>query len=105
MAERGWYPQFELCFPQQVLDAANRTFDELHEKQPFHDGHYRRFGKERTRATPFHVRDGVRIWVSAHDLTPDASFLERKNPLVPLPTKPVNGDEDGRASGEGDPRP
>lgn len=100
----GWHPQFEYCYADAALAAANRIYDELHKDKPFHNGAFTRFSEDFSPSTPYHVRDGVRIWISEHDYTPDASFLKSRNPLKPLP-KPVNGDDDGRTPGEGDPRP
>jgi hypothetical protein len=58
-----------------VLRWAEARYDALHKDLPFHDGTFTSWGKERTNRTPFHYRDGVRIWVSKFDLTPDDNFL------------------------------
>lgn len=58
-----------------ALAAAQRKYDELHEAKPFHDGTFKVWAEKRSDRTPFHYLDGVRIWVSAHDLTPDDDFL------------------------------
>lgn len=59
-----------------AAQAANRQYDALHEAKPFHDGTFTVWTKERSEATPFHYRDGVTIWVSPDDLTPDDDFLD-----------------------------
>lgn len=57
--------------------AANRMYDQLHEAKPFHDGTFTEWAKEYSRETPYHFRDGVTVWVSHEDLTPDDDFLTR----------------------------
>lgn len=59
-----------------MLAFANWRYDQLHEKQPFHDGTFTRWSDTRSMRTPYHYRDGVRVWVSAHDLNPDDDFLQ-----------------------------
>ena len=57
------------------LAAVNAMYDELHRERPFHDGTFRFWQEKRTPLTPFHYRDGVSIWLSRDDLTPDDDFL------------------------------
>lgn len=57
--------------------AANWRYDELHEKEPFHDGSFESWAKDRSLEHPYHFRDGVSIWVAPVDLTPDGTFLSR----------------------------
>lgn len=54
---------------------ANRLYDQRHEKKPYHDGTERIWTEKSTPFTPFHYRDGVHIWVSVDDLTPDDDFI------------------------------
>lgn len=58
-----------------ALEVNNRKYDRLHEKKPFHDGTETIWAEAYSKLTPFHYRDGVTIWVSRHDLTPDDDFL------------------------------
>ena len=53
-------------------------YDDLHEKVPFHDGTFTDWSPKWSRATPYHYKDGVQIWVSRHDLTPDDDFLKQR---------------------------
>jgi hypothetical protein len=55
--------------------AARRMYDELHKGKPFHDGTFTDWAEKFSTATPFHYLDGVEIWVSRQDLTPDDDFL------------------------------
>lgn len=54
---------------------AEAKYDQLHEKQPFHDGAFAKWGEKRTAETPYHYRDGVNLWVAESDLTPHDHFL------------------------------
>jgi hypothetical protein len=58
-----------------ALHAARRKYDALHKDAPYHDGMFTAWAKERSDAYPFHYLDGVEIWVSRDDLTPDDDFL------------------------------
>lgn len=72
---RPWYPQRSVCYARQAHAAAQRRFDEIHEDTPWHDGTYTVFTAKPTTATPFHYMDGVTLWVSSKDLSPDDDFL------------------------------
>lgn len=54
---------------------AQRRYEKLHEKRPWHDGLFRVWAEEYSPLTPFHFMDGVSIWVSREDLSPDDNFL------------------------------
>lgn len=55
--------------------AAQWMYDTKHEDEPFHDGTFTSWSKRRTEAHPFHYMDGVQVWVSRLDLTPDDDFI------------------------------
>lgn len=57
------------------LEAVKGLYGERHKKQPYHDGKFLIWGEHRTKLTPFHYTDGVTIWLSREDLTPDDDFL------------------------------
>lgn len=61
------------------LAAVNAMYDDLHREKPFHDGTERIWTAERSALTPFHYRDGVSIWLSETDLTPDDDFLGQRS--------------------------
>lgn len=58
-----------------ALAAANWLYDQRHEEMPFHDGTFESWTEKRSRTHPFHYRDGVSIWVSKYDLTPDDNWI------------------------------
>ena len=76
-----WYPQLTVDYAEMALAAANWMLDRKHRGVDdtggvgeFHDGTRQRWSKTRSSAFPFHYRDGVRVWVSKYDLTPDADW-------------------------------
>lgn len=50
-------------------------FDKRHEDRPWHDGTGVLWAEKYSPTTPWHYRDGVTVWVSKYDLTPDDDFL------------------------------
>lgn len=54
---------------------AESLYDKLHEKKPFHNGTFDKWGEKRTSETPFHYRDGVSLWIVDADLSPHDHFL------------------------------
>lgn len=73
------------------IAAINARYDEIHKDKPFHDGIGLIWDEKRTPLTPFHYRDGVSIWLSKDDLTPDDDFLRQSVAQQPAT------DVDGRA--------
>lgn len=73
--EIDWFPQRVVCYPAMQSAAVNAMYDDLHEKRPYHDGLFKVFGEKRSAMTPFHVREGVSIFVSREDYSPDDDFL------------------------------
>lgn len=74
-----WYPQRKICFKAMEQAALDWRYGQLHEDAPFHDGTFPEdpadWSATRTTATPYHYLDGVSLWVSQHDLTPEDKFL------------------------------
>lgn len=58
-----------------ALAAANWMYDAKHEDAPYHNGHFTQWSSTRSEEYPFHYRDGVHIWVSREDLTPEDDFI------------------------------
>lgn len=56
-------------------EAAERRYDAVHEKEPFHDGTFSSWAKEPSGRHPFRHTDGVTIWIADRDLTPDDDFI------------------------------
>lgn len=61
------------------LAGAQRLYDEVHKERPWHDGFRRVWSKEFSRRTPYHYRDGVAIWLSPTNDTPDDDFLGQRS--------------------------
>jgi hypothetical protein len=57
------------------LEAARRMYAKRHEDKPFHDGSFTIWSEKPSKLCPFHYSDGVTIWLSREDLTPDDDFL------------------------------
>lgn len=55
--------------------AASWRYQHIHEDEPFHDGTFTHWSATRSVDTPYHFGDGVSVWVSPQDLTPDDDFL------------------------------
>lgn len=77
-AHKPWYPQRTICYLTQEREAANWLFDEIHADKPFHNG-AGEYSAKRSRAFPYHYRDGVNVWVSSEDHDPDGDFLRTKS--------------------------
>lgn len=74
-AEKVWYPQRAICYKTMAQARYNAKYEALHSDLPFHDGTFTRWGKERTADTRFHYTEGVTVWVSDVDYSPDDDFL------------------------------
>jgi hypothetical protein len=61
-----------------VQAVAQRRWERLHEKAPWHDGRFRIWAAEYSPITPYYRDDGVTIWVSREDLSPDDDFLAER---------------------------
>jgi hypothetical protein len=64
------------------LAAAQRLYQLLHEKRPYHDGvmvdgHFVNWAEEPSPQFPYHMHDGASIWVSPVDYGLGGDFLER----------------------------
>lgn len=58
-----------------ALAVTERRYNALHEKEPWHDGTFESWRKDYSASHPYHYLDGVGLWVSTDDLTPDDDFL------------------------------
>lgn len=73
--EQPWYPQLTLDHAEAAVAVANWMYDEKHKGAQYHDGTFTSWVQERSSTHPFHARDGVHIWVSKYDLTPESDFI------------------------------
>lgn len=64
--------------------AAEARYDEVHEKLAYHDGTFKSWSEKRSKQYPYHYRDGVTLWVSKDDRTPEENIfnVERARPAV-----------------------
>lgn len=67
-----------MCWPAAELAVAERLFDALHEREPWHDGTFSTWSGEFSEATPWHYRDGTRIYLAETDENPSDQFLADK---------------------------
>lgn len=83
-------------------EAADRAYEALHEKRPFHDGTFTSWVAEASRSHPYHFRDGVTVYVADEDAAPWDEFTTRES-ASPLPSDRGDGnheDAPGRDEGE-----
>lgn len=69
------YPQRHKCYAKREQEAADRLYGEKHKDKPFTNRAETRWAEKPDPQTPFHFRDGVRIFVAPVDLDPDDHFL------------------------------
>lgn len=73
--EKDWFPQRHICYVEMQLKAAQRAYDERHKAQSFHNGTFTHWSEKWSPYTPFHYMDGVTLWMSEVELSPDDNFL------------------------------
>jgi hypothetical protein len=73
--ERLFYPQRAICWATANQAAAARRYEQMHHDMPFHDGNFANWSKNASLDAPYRYDDGVTIWVSPDDITPDDHFL------------------------------
>lgn len=59
--EVAWYPQRTVCYATAARDVTVRKLAKRYEKSP--------------PGTEMHATDGVSVWVSTEDLTPEDDFV------------------------------
>lgn len=73
--DRDWFPQRTICWATVQQRVAERRYDLAHSEMPYHDGTETFWSKEPGGHYLWHYLDGVNIWVSEHDLTPEDRFI------------------------------
>jgi hypothetical protein len=65
--------------------AADAAYAKLHEAQPYHDGTFTSWSKDRGPGYPYHFNDGVSIGVADYDVTPHDTFTTEvsASPVAP----------------------
>lgn len=74
--DKQWFSQRTVCHVAMKQAAIEWAYDRFREKEPFHDGTFRRWSAVRSLTHPYHYRDGVRLWLAPEDLSPHDHFLE-----------------------------
>lgn len=72
--ERPFYPFRTVCYATMEREAAGAMYGELHKEEPYHDGSFASWAKERSSSHPYHFGEGVSIGVADVDLSPDDKF-------------------------------
>ena len=88
---RTHYPFRRVCYVTMSREAANALYAKLHEKEPFHNGSFTSWSKDRTLEHPYHFNEGVSIGVMDFDVTPWDTFTTEANAS---PEPPSDEDED-----------
>lgn len=79
-----------VCYATMERDAADAAYAKLHEKEPYHNGSFTSWSKDRGEEHPYHFRDGVSIGVTDHDVAPWDKFPTEVNAS---PTRPGAGED------------
>lgn len=69
-----WYPQRLVCFATMEQQAAEASYERLHEKAPWHDGTFTDWVEKPDRQHPYHFKFGVQVFAAEVDLDPGDSF-------------------------------
>lgn len=98
--KRRLYPYRAVCYASMEREAAAAMYAELHKAEPYHDGTFTNWSKNRSLEHPYHFNEGVRIRVAERDLAPHDAFTTQADasPVIPDPS---GGDLNGGAPGEG----
>lgn len=79
--------------------AAERRWEQLHEKRPYHDGTFSHWSENLDRDHPFHFSDGFSVWVTdGVDPSPDDRFLQVESagpPQQPVGEQPEAAEQAG----------
>ena len=70
--------------------AADAAYAKLHEKEPYHNGSFTSWSKDRGPDHPYHFNDGVSIGVSGYDIAPHDKFTTERDAS---PEPPEGGDD------------
>lgn len=69
------HPQRHICFVSRDQAAADHKYGEKHKDKPYTDRLMTRWSEKATPTTPYHFRDGVRIYGADYDVNPDDHFI------------------------------
>lgn len=92
--EVTWYPQRTIDYAAMNQAGAVWRYEQAHKQLKYHDGTFKAWSAERSPQFPFHFNDGVRIWVSQENHTPDDKFLTNPDLLEP-DDEPEHDEQEG----------
>lgn len=76
--QREWFPQRAVCHKEREQKVADRRYRALYADREWHDGTGRTFVKDFSPDTPYRFDDGVTISVTPTDLSPNDTFLTKR---------------------------
>lgn len=79
-----FYPYRRVDYAQMEQAGAHARYAALHEDEPYHNGLFSSWAKDRSRSHPYHYGDGVDIRVAETDVAPWDKFTTKRN-ASPLP--------------------
>lgn len=82
--DRVWYPYRRVCYASMERAGAEAAYEARHEKRPYHDGSFTRWGEKRSREFPYRYNEGVTVGAAEVDLTPWDEFTT-KTKASPVP--------------------
>lgn len=59
--------------------AADALYAKVHEREPYHDGSFTSWSKDRSLDHPYHFNDGVSIGVTDYDIAPHDKFTTERD--------------------------
>lgn len=96
--ESRFHPYRRVDYAQMEQAAAQAAYADLHENEPYHDGSFKHWAKDRSSSHPYHYSDGVSIDVAEADVAPWDEFTTRK---VASPVPPTKKPDDAEAVSSG----
>lgn len=85
--KRTLYPFRVVCYGAMEREAAKAAYEQLHKDEPYHDGTFTDWAKDRGPGHPYHYSDGVTFGVAESDPAPHDAFATRvdASPVIPEP--------------------
>lgn len=73
--DKARYPQRHICYTARDQASADRLYGLKNDPKPYLSRNGKVRAEKASERTPFHYRDGVRVWVADRDVNPDDQFL------------------------------
>lgn len=89
------HPFRRVCYSSMEREAAQAAYEALHEAEPWHDGTFTQWSKDRSSMYPYHFRHGVTIGVTDGNVAPWDEFTTKRSatPFPPDLHVGVEGDD------------